>query len=287
MLSGFIPHRRVGRGARLLVVFGLAWLSGHAAETTGLVDLLGRWFDHDMDIITVTDFTDEGRKLPVASKAAPVYYEALILGYRDWGRPLAGNPTPDKRAMVKLILKVLADQGYYPCNARHKPSLMLALSWGTINRSAGTSVLFMGGDKLDVLWEIKPEFPGMIDPRMLTRSMRRSHLADLVMESANDEIYIASVQAFDEAAALQGKTVRLWHTKISCPARGLDMVSTLREMIRVAGPQIGRETAQPILVTKAPREGVVTMGELKVLEMIDPDVLPVTDLTEPAPAKKP
>jgi len=117
--------------------------------------------------------------------------------------------------------------------------------------------------------------------------MRRSHLADLVMESANDEIYIASVQAFDEAAALQGKTVRLWHTKISCPARGLDMVSTLQEMIRVAGPQIGRETPQPILVTKAPREGVVTMGELKVLEMIDPDVLPVTDLTEPAPAKKP
>src|SRR5574344_790915 len=63
--------------------------------------------ESEIDILTVTDFTEDGRALRPVSKANPMYYEALILGFEEFGRPMAGNPVPDKKTMIKLIMKIL------------------------------------------------------------------------------------------------------------------------------------------------------------------------------------
>ncbi|HQL22405.1 MAG TPA: hypothetical protein PLY49_11710 [Opitutaceae bacterium] len=269
----------------LLLLIGLC-LGGGLARAEFMDFLLP---ESEIDILTVTDFTEDGRALRPVSKANPMYYEALILGHQDLGRPLAGNPEPDKKAMVKLIMKILADQGYYPCNSRknHPPEILLAFGWGTINRAPGMSALFMGAEKLNLMWELVPEIPGKIDPRRLFNGALRSPLADHVMSISHDELYILTIQAFDEAAAMQGKTKRLWHTKVSCPARGLNIIPTLNEMVRIAGPNIGKETATPIRITRHPKEAVVTIGELKVLEMIDLNAMPITDIDDPIPAPAP
>lgn len=271
------------RGLLLL----LAWLLGHSVAHA---DFLGLGFaDRDMDILTVTDFTEDGRALRPVSKANPMYYEALILGFEEFGRPMAGNPVPDKKTMIKLIMKILADQGYYPCNSKknHPPEILLAFRWGTINRASSMSALFMGAEKLNLMWELAPDNPGMFDLRLMMRGTLRSRLADHVMSIADGEIYILSVQAFDETAALQGKTKPLWHTKVSCPARGLNLIPTLKEMVRIAGPNIGKETATPVRTIRQQKEAVVTYGELKVLEVIDLDRMPITDIDDPVPTPAP
>jgi hypothetical protein len=247
-------------------------------DEPGATRYLSRFFAHDLSIITVTDFTPEGAKLVPPTRAHPVYYEALILGYNDWGRTVAGEKIPDKNKMVRLIMKVLADQGYYPCTPQHPATQVLAMAWGSMNRKGSMSLLFMGGDKLDVLWELNPYIGNLLDPRVLTRGMR-SGTAETVLELAGDNLYVASVQAFDAAAAYRYETVKLWHTKITCPAAGAEMDVALRQMIRTAGPHFGRETALPVMVSVPPRNPVVELGELKVLETIDLTKLPVTDRT--------
>jgi hypothetical protein len=93
-------------------------------------------------------------------------------------------------------------------------------------------------------------------------------------------LYVISIQAFDEEAALAGKVRLLWHTKVSCPANGLDIAPTLKEMAREAAPFFGRETAVPVWTVAPLPEGHVDVGELKVIEMIDPNKLPITDIDE-------
>jgi len=281
------PLPRMGL-ARFALVSGCLLIASAAARADGV---LSHFLDHDLTVIAVTDFTPEGKKLPAVSREHPVYFEALILGYNDWGRAIAGEAVPEKKSMIRIIFKVLADQGYLPCDPHHKPAMVLALAWGSMNDKPSTSLLFMGGDKMDVLWELDPYIGSALDPRILTRNMR-SGTADLILSASDGNLYVASIQAFDEAAALEGKTVLLWHTKISCPADGFAMDTALRQMIRIAGPTIGHETVKPI-VTQAPERNVsVEIGELKVLEAIDPAKLPITDRTiddkarPAAPAKR-
>jgi hypothetical protein len=53
-----------------------------------LETLLG---EREVHVITVTDVTEKGKQLREASRAKPIYYEALVLGYQDYGRSIAGE----------------------------------------------------------------------------------------------------------------------------------------------------------------------------------------------------
>ena len=267
----------------MFVVATLAGLWG-GARVRAESDFLSRLFHRDVQVITVTDVTDAGRLLRQPSRTRPVYYEALVLGYTDFGRSIGGLTPPDKTAMLKFVLKVLADRGYFPANAKHKPEMLLALAWGTMNCNEGMALPFMGGEKLDVMWELDG-LSIFNAPQALMRHVR-SPTADFVVDVAGDDLYVISVQAFDEAAALQGKTKLLWHTKVSCPATGLDIEPTLKQMAREATPYFGRETAKPVWTIAPEREGRVDLGELKILEMIDPKKLPITDAFDDPPPDK-
>ncbi|ACB77155.1 hypothetical protein [Opitutus terrae] len=269
--SGRIRAGLDGVGRALLA----AALTMAATKASAQESFFSRFFHHDVEVITVTDMTPQGRLLRQPNAANPIYYEALVLGYQDYGRSIAGLRPPQKKEMLKLILKILADQGYHPGSVKHMPEVLLVLSWGTLNYDWGKAMLFMGGDKLDILWEMEPlSISNTV--QALTR-FRQSSLAQLVKESSQGPLYVISILALDRAAAVEGKTRLLWHTKVSCPAIGLALTPTLKQMARQAAPHVGRETAQPVWVTAPPREGRVDLGELKVIETIDPDVLPITD----------
>lgn len=260
-----------------LLVFLLSAIHGGAKE-----EAQPNFFDwflrRDTQVITVTDRTDAGRALREPSREKPMYYEALILGAIDHGRSVANLQPPPKRDMVKLIVKLLADQGYYPATPAHAPEILIAFSWGTMSGQSGMALSFMGGEKLDVMWELEP-LSLQTTGRALTRHLR-SATADFVVDAMQSGLYVISIQAFDEQEAIAGRTKLLWHTKVSCPSQGLDFGATLKQMAREAAPFIGRETAKPQLTVAPIREGRVDLGELKVLEAINPDKLPITDVDE-------
>ena len=261
--------------ARCGLVIAALWLASSCSAAPNT--FVSRFLQRDAQVVTVTDVSDAGRLLRVPSRSNPVYYELLVLGYEDFGRSIAGVKLPDKTAMLKLMMKLLADRGYFPANKKHDPEMLLAVAWGTMNGKLGMALPFMGGDKLDLLWELDAFPPSAT--RLMTRFMR-SPTADLVMEAASGNLYVISVQAFDEAEALQGRTKLLWHTKVSCPSNGLDMIPTLRQMARESAAYLGRETGKPVWTTTTEKEARVDLGELKILEAIDPAKLPVTEWTE-------
>jgi hypothetical protein len=126
------------------------------------------------------------------------------------------------------------------------------------------------------MWELEP-ISIHTASRWLHRDTR-SPEATFVVDSAYGELYIISIQAFDEELAKQGRTRMLWQTKVSCPAQGLDMAPSLKQMAREAAPYFGKETTRPVWTSAPLRSGHVDIGELKTLETIDPAKLPITDV---------
>ncbi len=272
--------RRSGCLARAVLL--LAAAGGLAATATAqptLSTVFGHLFHHEMSVITVTDVTDEGRKLPAVSVDHPVYFEVMLVGYNDFGQAIAGHRLPDKQTMVRMLFKVLAEQGYRPATPAHPATLLLAFGWGTLSNAPGAALRFMGAEKIGLQWFGVPRQGNMIDPSVLYRNARPWE-TDVISSSAEEGLFVASIQAFDVAEARKNHVVLLWHTKISCSTPGFVMDAALPRMIRVAGPNIGRDLPRPVIALTPVHTGVVELGELKVLETIDTSQLPVFDVSD-------
>ena len=262
-----------------LVLAAASGLSAAARAQPSLGSVLGYLLHHDMSVITVTDVTDEGRKLPPVSVDHPVYFGVMVVGYDDFGKAIPGHRRPDKQTMVRLPFKVLAEQGYLPATPVHQPTLLLAFGWGTLSNAPGAALRFLGAEKIGLDWSGVPRQGNLIDPSVLYRNARPWE-TDVIADSALEGLFVASIQAFDVAEARKGHVVLLWHTKISCSTPGFVMRTTLPRMIRVAGPNIGRDLPRPVVATTAVHTGAVELGELKVLETIDTSRLPVFDVSD-------
>lgn len=259
---------------RLSAAFLLTACSAGIAQA-GRFDFFSR---PSNDVFVVTDVTHEGKTWTPPTKAKPVYCEAFNLG-RDFGS-IPGDKEPGSKEFVALIVKLLAEQGYQGNNATHPPTLTLAMQWGYLDASFGRNLAYLGGEKLDLMWEAQGNFMPFLDPRVLTRGMR-SPTQQKVMDYANDSLYAVTISAFDYASVHgEGKPVLLWQTRIAAPTRGIYMADALPRAITVAAPEIGRESVQTV-VAKIPPEGVVEFGELEMMGYEDEENPP----SDPPPAK--
>lgn len=236
---------------------------------------VGSLFQKELIVFTVTDVTDVGKTYPRPQPGKPVYYEACSLGYMDIGRSKAGHRVPSRNKMLKRIVKTLADQGYVVATKENPPTIFLVFFWGTMSSNYGNAVKFMGGDKYNLMWEFE-NTPQNHNPNILLRGTRSAE-ADMIMQVAQDEIYVASVQAYDQPKLREGQAVLLWETKISAPSLGLIMDQSLDQMISIAGPQFGQETVKPNVRYSSERKENIELGELEVLDMIDPETLPIAE----------
>lgn len=223
----------------------------------------------DPDVLAVTDVTDEGRSWPLPEPGKPVYYEAVSYGSRNYPG-LRGDIEPNPRAMLRLIVSTLAEQGFEPTKEKGGAKIFLSISWGFAHGDLGM-LRFLGGDKLGLMWEL--DTGGMITPNVFRRGFR-SVTAAKVMSVANNDLYIASIQAFDLKKLDAGEKVLLWHTRIACSASRLTMADALPTMIVAAGPFFGRETKQPEWRDIAAlKKAHVDFGALKLMEYIEPTPL--------------
>lgn len=245
-----------------VVFLGFFLLSGRV-EGGGFLGFLAR---REPDILTVTDVTDEGRSWPSPEPGKPVYYEAISFGTRNFPG-LPGDPSPNPRAMLNLIVKTLAKQGFVRATKKGEAKVFLSIAWG-YSRANLSALGFLGGDKLDLMWEL--ESGPALSPNVLRRGFRGMDEMK-IMEAANSDLYIASIQAFDLVALDAGTKKLLWHTRIACEATGITMADTMPTMIIAAGPFIGRETKKPVWRDLTDlRKANIDIGEVKMLEFVDP-----------------
>ncbi len=123
---------------------------------------------------------------------------------------------------------------------------------------------FLGGDKLDLMWE-QDQNAWVFDPRRMIRNIRHTGVAGKVWDFAAGDLFVATVSAYAPATG-QEKAPMLWQTRFACPATGLSLEKALPQMILAAAPNLGRETARPINVNaSAAFGGKVNMGDFTIL----------------------
>lgn len=234
------------------------------------------------DVFIVTDVTPDGRKVEPPTRQQPVYCEAMSFGC-DFGS-MPGDKLPDSAELLKVIVKILADQGYQGNNDTHPPTLLLTFQWGYRKGGIGNNLAYLGGEKLDLMWET--ENNSWINSNVLLRNMRSS-ASQKVMDVAAEDIYAVTICGFDYASTRSGKPVLLWQTRVAIPTTGVSMANALPRILAVAGPAIGRETKTTV-IAKADdtREGRVDLGELEVIEEDAPVTPAPSGQTAPAPRRR-
>lgn len=234
-----------------------------------------------LSVIAVTDMTEIGRTYPEASPDSPVYYQAVTTGYQDFGRGMAGEKEPENDAFLQTVLRTLKREGYVPATDAHPPTIVLGFSWGSLRSQPGAALKVLGGDKLDLMWEV--ETTTGLDVRQWLRGMR-AEKAQRVLELSKEDLFVMNVAAYDRSALVKGELVPLWQTRIACPTRGVWAADALPQIVQVAGPVIGRETKTPELSTVGRafgKAGSVEIGDLTVVdEDFDLATMPVLDLTK-------
>lgn len=246
----------------LVGITALLAFSAHSTPAAGLLDLLiGK---NDLETFTVTDFTQDGRQRRLPTPDKPVYYAALSGGYMDLGGIIAGEKPIPRDQMNSTVLKALAKQGYLPAPADKSPEMIVIWRWGTLNAIMtplpsnslyGSTFMvqvneralrrFLGGAKLGLV----SQDPSMMPDDLLSQGLTfPTGNAAALMSAARDDLYVATISAYDCRVDARGKPVLLWNTRISAPSRGFTMPEALPAMLAIATPFIGRETDKPMWI---------------------------------------
>lgn len=261
----------------------------------GILDFL--FGKPELEVITVTDMTPAGRLHPAPTPTAPVRYVAVSLGFQDIGGIVGGDKIPPKEEMLRTITKVLAEQGFVPATDDAPPSVLLLLTWGSLytdmeygfnpdmpprQRNRQQILKFIGGYKMGFS---DNDFDPLTAPAMgLTF---KGYDAQQFYDMASDDFYMAIVAAYDFESVKLKQRKLLWVTRISCPSRGFWLGDVMPAMMSIAGPNIGRETNQPVWVKASDKyKPEVKIGDLQLLEYLDSGPIPVIDQTFPKAKKK-
>ncbi|MBI5424374.1 MAG: hypothetical protein HZA32_09795 [Opitutae bacterium] len=255
--------------------------------------LLGR---RDLEVITVTDMTPAGKKMPAASKDHPQYYVGVSLGFRDLGATMGGIKEPPPSDALRFIAAELAKQGYLPATPKSPPpTLVLAYTWGTLNadldrrdpdlpgtvRNRPQIVRFLGGAKVGLTRDF---FDPLTAPA--TGLMTMSYDAKNLYEIAQEDFYVIVVSAYDLAALKDKQKRLLWMTRIATPSLGFALDESMPAMLAIAGPHLGRETERPVWMSASEKfKPNVKLGELQLVEYLGDSPLEVLDHSKDA--KKP
>jgi hypothetical protein len=276
-------------------VLALGWAVMPVASAGSLLDFV---LPTDaLEVITVTDTTQNGALLRPVSPANPVFYMAVSTGSHDFGGIIAGDKQPTSQEVIRTITKVLAKQGYLPATDSHPPTLLLLWTWGTMNtakspgedlqdpRSRGQLLRFMGAYKAGLGSPTADAFPEI---SLATGLSATGHTAQELSDLSTHNLYVAAIAAYDYQSVVRKERKLLWTTKISCPSRGRWLPEVLPSMLAIAGPNIGRETARPVVVNIMDKfKPDIEIGNPTVVEYLKGDKLPIIDASQEAAAPLP
>jgi hypothetical protein len=276
----------------VFVTLSLTVASAHG----GILDWL--FSKNEVEVITVTDMTPEGRKQRAPTLVDPVYYVAISLGFQDLGGLVGGEKPPPKADVIRQISATLAKQGYLPATETSPPpTLALAFAWGTLNAdyfygpnpdlpprqlNQQQILKFLGGYKMGFS---QNDFDPLTSSSLGFTLMNFD--ANTFYDLAKEDFYVAVVSAYDLAAIKDKQKRLLWTTRISCPSRGYYLPDVLPTMLTVGGPNFGRESDRPVWFRASDKyRPTVKLGELELLEYLGSSPLPVVEIPADR-AKKP
>jgi len=223
----------------------------------------------EFNMTVVTEMTDYGRMMRPVSPEQPMYYVAQAGGFRQLGETVGGEKSPAAADLERTLKKSLAANGYLPvAEEGQRPTLVLIYTWGShdaVDRETARMFpelarryilersMLIGGRSFTTGLGRTMEFGESI----LDRTQKQEYLT---YQAAND-CYFVIASAYDYAALARGERKLLWRTKMTVNAQGLSMTESLPPLIATAAPFLGRETAEPEIISKRIfRKGHVEIG---------------------------
>lgn len=279
----------------LVLLVCSALLDALPARGAGVLDFL--FGKRDIEVITITDMSPEGRLLRRPSAERPAYYIAVSVGFRDLGGVMGGEKQPPNDEVIRTLTKVLAKQGYLPATQQTPPpTLVLMLAWGTLNadmdygmdpdlppqqRNRQQILKFLGGYKMGFsATDFDPFTPPLGGLSFKDFDARQFY------DLAAEDFYVAVIAAYDLAAMKDKKKKMLWTTRVSCPSRGFWFKDVLPAMMAISGPNIGQEMSRPAWVNASEKyKPEVLIGDPVLVEYLEKGALPVVDVSK-SPMKK-
>lgn len=259
--------------------FGLIALLALGTAASLRAGLFGFGAPNDTDVNVVVDLTEDGKKLTPPTKEKPAFYYPVLAGFREEGSLVAGEKSPPKNSVAKLLAKALASQHYYVVGPKTPaPTIILVFHWGYMNPQVDDT-----GDPDNpqtIFWNQK-EMLALVAGNTLKNIGALSFEREDILQAARDDRYFVIVSAFDFAAAKEKKKKLLWQAKMSTPSNRVSLAEVIPGLITAGAPHFGRETERPKAIT-APlnKEGKVEIGTAVVV----PDA--EKPKPQPAPAKK-
>jgi hypothetical protein len=225
--------------------------------------------DGSIRLDIVVELTEAGRKLANPSPELPAYYFPLPVGYQEVGDVVTfyHRGAPPAAAVEGMIAKALAKQGYLVMNGRHKPSLVLLLSWGYV------CPIYVGSgkDRGNSPFSPSPRATFVNEAEMMTytvgdnynyRSASPNARAEEATEATRVPRWFVRVAAADfDDWRYHHKITLLWRAHVTTAIWGHYLDEVLAEMIEKGLPLAGRETNGPVFFTgDALPEGTVIVG---------------------------
>lgn len=276
---------------RLRLTVAVAGVVG-AGFVARAFNLLPRAFQKNPNIgfSVITEYTDEGRKVGLATAARPQYYVLLNAGYSGAGDASAGERPPTFPALAHQLVTALAATGYRPAAPGHPPTLAIACRYGYFNEFELSTV---PSPLLDANGNPQQPEPGNapLDDAQLVNLVQRaslvggqrfamafaramgSHtlnqfranpkndrLVGMILQGEGGNLYYVIASAYDFAAAQRNEQHLLWRTKISTEAQGLEMDDALPTLVAQAAPYFGRDMSEAAELNTRLLHGHVEIG---------------------------
>src|SRR5436853_523519 len=84
------------------------------------------FFFNNGELILYSELTDDGKKFTLPIPGHPVFYLPVSGGFQERGGIVAGEKSPSKAEVEKLVVKTLASQGYFQTDKDHpSPALFI------------------------------------------------------------------------------------------------------------------------------------------------------------------
>lgn len=250
-------------------------LAGPLAAQTGFQNAMNKFLHKDVDVITVTDVTEAGRAYTPATPAHPIRYKMIYIGETIFGRSWAGESIPPKMSVIKWMIAAMKAQGYLLADGEHPPEQLFVFGWGMLAGGEGRPALgFLGGDKVNLMWENEIQYGGFVNPNVLRRGTIRMGIAGKVWDIAESDLFMGVVRSYTLDSESAPQPTKLWETRFACPATGLAMNEAMPLLVLAAAMNLGRETVKPVTFNAtAAFSGQVIVHDFKVLG--EGDNLPV------------
>lgn len=180
----------------------------------------------------------------------------------DTGAPLEQVPE-------SVLRKALLDRALLLGGAKFAREVLRAME--QVDQKASMQRSFVAAPGSDVGGSVGDMMRDPFD-ELRSRSPEMERLVDELFSSS----FFVVASAYDYAALAKGQRRLLWRTKMTVNSLGVNMTETIPPLIASAGPYLGRETKEPVVLAKRiSREGKVEMG----IPTVVPDK-PATSNTE-------